>query len=96
MADEITNAEVGRRLDNLDRHVRDEFGDLSRQLDRFVLREVYQAERESRDARLSALEQAQREEADQRKALARWVISAVIIPIAVLAVTVVLNVMGPA
>jgi ribosomal protein S28E/S33 len=91
VADEVTNAELARRLER----VHDDISGISHRLDQYVLREVYRAEMEGRDTRLGALEQRVREGEDQRRALVRWVIGAVVVPTVVLLAQIVLALRGP-
>ena len=95
MADDITNAELARRLDQMRRDVHDDLTDISRRLDAYVLREVYQAERLATETRISVLEGRVRDGEEQRRGMTRWLISAVVIPTVALIVTVILNLQGP-
>lgn len=92
--DEITNAELARRLESFALDVRSDIAEVTRRLDLYVLREVYAAEQKSVDTRLSTMERQLQASEEQRRALVRWVISAVIIPTVALIVTIVLNVQG--
>ncbi|MEU8329810.1 hypothetical protein [Micromonospora sp. NPDC048839] len=93
--DDITNAELARRLDAFRRDVHDDLSDISRRMDAYVLREVYQAERLADQTRIGVLERRVDQGDEQRRAQSRWLISAVIIPTVALVATVVLNLMGP-
>lgn len=95
MADEVSNAELARRLGQLADDVRGDFAEVFRRMDSYVLREVYAAEKDGRDRRIDALEQKVREAEDQRRALVRWVVGAILVPAVVLVVQVVLALQGP-
>ncbi|MGN9802076.1 hypothetical protein [Micromonospora sp. L32] len=94
--DDITNAELARRLDSFRRDVHDDLADISRRMDAYVLREVYQAERVTTETRIAVLERRVEQGDEQRRAMTRWLISAVIIPVVAVVVTVFLNLQGPA
>lgn len=94
MTDEISSSELGRRLDDLSRDMKEDLAEILRRQDAYVLREVYAVERRASDARLDHLERQIQNAEEQRKQLFRWVISAVIVPTVALIVTVVLNVQG--
>ena len=93
--DDITNAELARRLDQFGRDVREDLADLSRRMDAYVLREVYQAERLAMETRITVLEGRVRDGEEQRRGMTRWLISAVVIPAVALVVTIILNLQGP-
>lgn len=93
--DEVTNAELARRLDDFRRNVHDDLGDISRRLDQYVLQAVYNAEMLGRDARVAALEQRVKDGEEQRRQLARWLIGAIVVPAVVLLAQVVLALQGP-
>lgn len=95
MPDEITNAELARRLDDFRRDVHDDLGDVKRQLAQYVLQAVYNAEMGGRDRRLDELERAVKEAEEQRRTLTRWVISAIVVPAVVLLVQILLALQGP-
>lgn len=94
MTAEITSSELGRRLDDLSRDMKEDLAEILRRQDAYVLREVYAVERRASDARLDHLERQIQNAEEQRKQLVRWVISAVIVPTVALIVTIVLNVQG--
>ncbi|SCL43142.1 hypothetical protein GA0074692_6782 [Micromonospora pallida] len=54
--DEITNAELARRLDSMRRDVHDDLTAIHRRLDSYVLREVYQAEQKGQETRMLVME----------------------------------------
>lgn len=93
--DDITNAELARRLDEIRRDVHDDFADIRRRMDSYVLREVYQAERAASETRINTLERRMDTSEQQRRTLMQWLISAVVIPTVALIVTVILNLRGP-
>ena len=95
MADDITNAELARRLDEMRRDVREDLADISRRQDTLVPREVYQSDKTGLDARITLLETRLRDSEDQRRGMTRWLISAVVLPAVALIVTIVLNLQGP-
>lgn len=96
MADDITLAELARQLQAFRRDVHDDLADISRRLDAYVLREVYASDQRGQEARMKAIEDRQKDDAAQRQADRRWIISAILLPIVVLAVQVVLALRGPA
>jgi hypothetical protein len=102
VADEITNAELARRLDSFHRDVQDDLANLNRRLDAFVLREVYAADRTLTETRLTSLdariadEKRARELAEERQRVSvRWWWSAVLIPIIALITSIVLQAAKP-
>lgn len=95
MADEITNAELARRLDAMHRDVHDDLGEIRRQLAQYVLQAVYAADMAGRDRRIEALERDVKAAEEQRRMLVRWVVSALVVPAVVLVVQVVLALQGP-
>lgn len=95
MADEITNAELARRLDAMHRDVHDDLGEIRRQLAQYVLQAVYTADMAGRDRRIEALERDVKAAEEQRRMLVRWVVSALVVPAVVLVVQVVLALQGP-
>ena len=95
MADEVSNAELARRLDDFRRNVHDDLSDISRRLDQYLLQAVYHAEMQGRDARVAALEQRVKDGEEQRRQLARWLIGAIVVPAVVLLAQIVLALQGP-
>lgn len=95
MADEITNAELARRLEDFRRNVHEDLSDISRRLDQYVLQAVYQAEQAGRDRRIDALEQQIKNGEEQRRTLVRWVVGAIVVPAVVLLAQVILALQGP-
>lgn len=79
--EEMTIAELARRLDNVALDVRADLAEITRRLDLYVLREVYAAEQKSIDSRISNLELRWREADDQRRSDRRWLIAGVILPL---------------
>lgn len=94
MTDDVSNAELARRLDSFQRDTHADFTEVFRRLDQYVLREVYAAERGRQEDRIAALEQRVRDGEEQRRTYLRWVISAILIPIVVLVVQVALTLRG--
>lgn len=81
-ADEnITNAELARRLETVALDVRSDLAEITRRLDLYVLREVYAAEQKSIEARIYNLESRWREADDQRRSDRRWLVAGVILPL---------------
>ncbi|WP_330438827.1 hypothetical protein OHB44_28050 [Micromonospora sp. NBC_00821] len=93
--DDITNAELARRLDSMRRDFHDDFAEISRRMDSYVLREVYAAERLAMETRVGVLEARVKDGEEQRRTLTRWLISAVVFPCAALIVTIYFNLQGP-
>lgn len=95
MADEITNAELARRLDDFRSNIHDDLSDIKRQLAQYVLEAVYRAEMAGRDRRMDALEQRVKDGEEQRRTLVRWLIGAIVVPAVVLLVQIILALQGP-
>lgn len=79
--EEVTNAEIARRLESFVTDVRGDLSEITRRLDLYVLREVYSAEQKSIETRIFNLESRWREADDQRRADRRWLIAGVILPL---------------
>lgn len=94
MAEEITNAELARRLDAIHRDVHDDLTDVKRQLAQYVLQAVYHAEMQGRDRRVDVLEQKVKEGEEQRRQLVRWLIGAIVVPAVVVLAQIVLALRG--
>lgn len=95
MADDITNAELARRLESFRRDVHDDLADIGRRMDSYVLREVYQAERSAMETRIGVLEARIKDGEDQRRTQSRWLLGTIAMPIVTLIVTIILNLRGP-
>lgn len=52
---EVTNAELGRRLDSLAKEVHADLGEILRRMESYVLREVYQSDQRRREDQIQAL-----------------------------------------
>ncbi|MCW6003846.1 hypothetical protein K1W54_04515 [Micromonospora sp. CPCC 205371] len=102
MADEVSNAELARRLGDFATDVRGDFAEVFRRLDSYVLREVYHAEKAATEVRLAALEvkigeerQARVLAEERQRAAVRWWWSAVLIPTIALITSIVLQAAKP-
>lgn len=95
MGDEVSNAELDRRLASFQRDVRQDFAEIFRRMDTYVLREVYQAEKGRLEDRIAALERQAKEGEDTRRSDRKWLISAVLIPVAVVLVQIILALRVP-
>lgn len=94
MPEEVTNAELARRLDYLRGDVREDLKAIKEQLSHLVPREVYDAQRAETERRVGTLELAEKARVEQRRADVRWLIAAVALPIFVLIVNILLSVKG--
>lgn len=81
LPEEITNAELARRLESFALDVRGDLAEITRRLDLYVLREVYAAEQKAIDNRILSLESRWRDADDQRRSDRRWLIAGVILPL---------------
>lgn len=93
--DDITNAELARRLDSMRRDFHDDITEISRRMDSYVLREVYAAERLAMETRIGVLEARVKDGEEQRRTLIRWFITAIVFPCVSLFVTIYFNLQGP-
>jgi hypothetical protein len=59
VADEPGIGELGRKIEDFRRDVRDDFATMSQQLSQFVLREVYKTDKDANELRLARLEREQ-------------------------------------
>lgn len=109
---EVTNAELGRRLEALAKEVHADLGEILRRMDAYVLREVYAADQRRREDQIQALdkrldderalretavatERRAREQAQERmRTTVRWLISALILPVGVVAAQIWLSTQG--
>ena len=94
MADDVTNAELARRLDSFARDVRDDLADLVRRLDQYVLQAVYNAEKTALTGQMQTLTQQVKENEDRRRADRRWVVSAIVLPVAFVVADIALKIGG--
>lgn len=92
--DEMSIAELARRLDNVALDVRADLAEITRRLDLYVLREVYAAEQKSIDSRIVNLEMRWREADEQRRSDRRWLIAGVILPLMSLLAMVLIGVLN--
>lgn len=83
----VTSAEIARRLDMISNDMREDFGEIKRRLDGFVLREVYAADMRRVDTQLIDLQRRQDAEETSRKNQVRWVWGVIIVPLAIAAVS---------
>ena len=67
MADEPGNGELARKIEDFRRDVRDDFQAITNQLNQFVLREVYLADKRALEERLARMER----ESEAARAAAR-------------------------
>jgi len=80
--DEPTLGELGRRLDDRIRDVRDDITQLGKRIDDKVDARIYQIQYDALAARLAALETLRTQDAARVAATRRWLIGAVIMPLA--------------
>lgn len=106
MADDITNAELARRLDAFAREVREDIAGLNTRLEQYVLGRVYAAEQQVTNLRIAQLEarakevedsrRAERQQnEDQRRATSRWIVAAIVVPVLTTIATLLLSLVGP-
>jgi len=91
----VADDPVGREIRQLREDLRDDIAQLRSELDRRVLREVHSAEYKSLEARLSALEREVEAAETKQVGQRRWLVSAVVLPVIALIVTIVLAVTRP-
>lgn len=80
MADDITLAELGRRIDRVAQDVREDIAVLTSRQEQYVLQRVYAAEQQLLQLRITQLEQRVKEGEDQRRATTRWIVAAIVVP----------------
>lgn len=95
MSDDVTNAELARRLEHFHRDLHGDLQEVKQQLAQYVLQAVYNAEMAGRDKAFAALEARVKEAEDQRRTLLRWAIGAIVVPVVMLIVQIALAVRGP-
>lgn len=95
MVDDVSNAELARRLDSFQRDVHADLGEIIRRMDSYVLREVYTEAKARQEDRLAALEQRVKDGEEQRRQHLRWLVGAIVVPTVVLVVQLVLAIQGP-
>lgn len=92
MADDISLAELGRRIDAMAHDVREDISGLNARLEQYVLQRVYAAEQTTLQLRISQLElrvkegedqrRVERDKAEeQRRATSRWIVAAIAVPV---------------
>lgn len=81
MADEPTLGELGRRLDDRIRDVRDDITQLGKRIDDKVDSRIYQIQHDALATRMTALEALRTQDAARVAATRRWLIGAVIVPV---------------
>jgi hypothetical protein len=79
--DEPTLGELGRRLDDRIKDVRDDITQLGRRIDDKVDARVYQIQHDALNARITAVEAQRVQDANRIAATRRWLIGTVIVPI---------------
>ena len=94
-ADEITNAELARRLDDFRRDIREDLAEIKLRQDQYVLREVYHADQRALLAKVDGLDRRQDATEEQARTARRWLVSAIVMPAIVLVVQVILALRGP-
>lgn len=94
MAGEVTNAELGRRLDEMRSDIHEDLRELKQQVDKLVPREVYDAQRSAMEARIANLEATCKALGDQWRGAIRWVVGTVAVPVVVLIVQILLTIKG--
>jgi hypothetical protein len=92
--DEPSNAEIMRRLDSLQVDFRDDLAEVRQAHASFVLREVYDARHAALIARVDNLEMKQTQEAEQRRVDRKFVVGAIVLPVALFVAQLVMNAQG--
>lgn len=81
MADEPSNGELARRLDERFTDVREDIQQLGHRLDGKVSQEVYDLRHEALASRVTTLETLREKDAEKLVATRRWLIGAVVVPL---------------
>lgn len=81
MADEPSNGELARRLDERFADVRDDIQQLGHRIDGKVSQEVYDLRHEALASRVTTLETLREKESEKLVATRRWLIGAVVVPL---------------
>lgn len=99
----ISAGEISRRLDMISKDMRDDFAEIKRKMDSYVLREVYTADRAALttqlaeiqrrvDAELADIRARAELESTQRRAAVKWVWGTVVVPVFLAAVAIGFNI----
>lgn len=94
MADDPSNGELARRLEDRFADVREDIQTLGRRLDGKVSQEVYSLRHEALSARVTTLETLREKDADRLVATRRWLIGAVIVPLIAVLLPILLSMGG--
>lgn len=70
VVDDVTNAELARRLDRFAADIHADLADVQRRLDAYVLREVHDAQQARQDDRMTRIERGM----EDLRSFARWLI----------------------
>lgn len=81
MADDPSNGELARRLDERFTDVREDIQQLGHRLDGKVSQEVYDLRHEALARRVTTLETLREKDAEKLVATRRWLIGAVVVPL---------------
>jgi len=94
MADEVTNAELARRLSEYQREMREDIHELRGAFNSYVLEKVYQAERLADNARFEKLDSEVRAAKEYRQNQVKFIVGAIIVPVTLAIVSIALNLAG--
>ena len=94
MDDQVSNAELARRLQDLTDMLREDIAEIRQAHASFVVKEVYEARHERVRAEVSDLGKRMDQEAEQRRTLSRWVVGSVVLPIIFFVYQIVANAQG--
>lgn len=87
---EVTNAELARRLDGFSRDVHNDLAEIMRRMDSYVLREVYASDQQRREDQVQTVNR----ELERMRGQVRWLWSAVVMPVAALVISVLMQAGG--
>jgi hypothetical protein len=88
----VADEALGREIKQLRADLRDDLTEIKSQLAGLLPREVYDAKHEALKERVKSLELKADVAEDRQTATRRWLISAVVLPLVAIAVTIILNV----
>jgi len=94
--DQPSNAEIMRRVDDLQASLREDFAEVRQAHERFVLREVYEARHAALQARVEAVQLQQEKDNAERRTDRRWAIGSIVIPLVIFAYQIISNLQGTA
>lgn len=86
----MSDEAIGREIRQLREDLKDDLGDIKAKLVELLPREVYTANHEALKHRVSTLEAEVKRAEDERTATRRWLITAIVVPIVTVTVTIIL------